>query len=292
MESVRAGMTPTLTVAATSLASEMDNVAANLKKAMEIIARAADKGAEIIAFPEAYLVGIGTGSVEGKFFELAEPIPGPSTTALVEQAIKHNIYVIIGLIEANQEYPGIIHNSAAFLGPEGIIGVYRKTHIHTCPHILKGFDLGLFPGDEAPVFKIRQNWNIGISICFDTFIPELPRAMAIKGMDLLITIAAGPDAYTDTWYMLNSTRAMENTVFHVFSNSVGPQWGNVTFFGGPMIIAPDGTFSAKGKVGEEDLIMAKLQVKDLFEARRFLPTLRNRRPSAYGDLLSTKYPHI
>ena len=126
MKIVRERMAPKLTVATTSLISEMTDIETNLNKAAEVIARAAATGAEVIVFPELFLTGYSCGEVEGKFFELAEPIPGPSTEALVRLATKHNIYVAIGLPEANQEYPGIIHNSAVFLGPEGIVQVYRK----------------------------------------------------------------------------------------------------------------------------------------------------------------------
>lgn len=289
---LRPGMSPVLSVAATSLKSEMADVQANLKKARQVIAQAAERGAEIVVFPEAFLTGYTSGEVELKLFELAEPVPGPSTEALVEEAKKHNIYVAIGLIEANQEYAGLIHNSVVFLGPEGIVHVHRKVHLPESP-VCKELHYGLTPGDQFQIFKIRQNWNVGMSICYDTSsFPEGPRIMAVKGMDLLITLSAGPDYARDFWYLVNPVRAMENNVFHVFSNVVGTQWGNVTFFGGAMAISPFGAFLAKGKIDEEDLVIAKLEAKDLWDRRSRHRVMRDRRPPVYQDIVSLKYPHL
>ena len=89
-------------------------------------------------------------------FELAEPIPSPFTEALIEQAKKNNIYVAIGLVEADQEYAGIVYNSAVFLGPEGILQVHRKVHLAESL-ISKEINWGLALGDRFEVFKIKQN---------------------------------------------------------------------------------------------------------------------------------------
>jgi hypothetical protein len=93
MKVVRSGMSPTLTIAATSASSEMANIDANLKKAEKIIDKATEKGTEVVVFPETYLTGYTCGEVNGKFFELAEPIPGPSTDFLVKLTNKYNVYM-------------------------------------------------------------------------------------------------------------------------------------------------------------------------------------------------------
>ncbi len=291
MEIARVGMAPTLTVATTSLTCKEGDIEANLRKATDVIAEAAARGAEIVVFPETYLTGYVCGKWEGKFRELAEPIPGPSTEVLVDQARKHNIYIAMGLVEAGQEYGGFTYNSAVFLGPEGIIHVHRKVHLPESP-VVAELHWGLSPGDEFQVFKIRQNWNIGMSICYDTMgFPEGPRIMAMKGMDVLITLSAAPDYTKERFYLVNQARAIENNVFHIYSNFVGTQ-SDITFFGGAMIILPGGTFLAKGKVDEEDLIVAKLEAKVLFDWRWYFRVLRDRRPSAYQDLVSTRYQHL
>ncbi len=285
----RVGMSPTLKVATTSMLSKMADVEANLKRAKEVMTKAARLGAEIVVFPETYLQGYTCGEVDYNFFNLAEPIPGPATDALVKHAKKHNIYVAMGLAEANQEYAGTIHNSSVFLGPEGILHVHRKVHLAELPPCLKEVHYGYAPGDDFSVFKIRQNWKIGMAICRDMSFPESARVMAIKGMDLLITMSAGPYFTKERWNIVNPVRAMDNDVFHVYSNVVGTQWGDVNFWGGAMIISPTGDFLAKGKVDEEDLIVAELKVQDLLECRKTHCYMRDRRPTAYQEICSTKY---
>jgi predicted amidohydrolase len=93
-------------------------------------------------------------------------------------------------------------------------------------------------------------------------------------------------------YLVNQVRAIENSVFHMYSNIVGTEWGDVSFFGGAMIIAPDGTFIEKGPVDKEDMIIGTLNAKEIYEVRRSFPCLRDRRPSAYRELIDFKYPHM
>ena len=282
-------MAPTLTVATMSAESKMADVAANLKKAADWIAKAADRGADIIVFPETYLTGYTCGEEDFKFFELAEPIPGPSTEVLINLAAKHNIYIAMGMPEADQEHIGVIHNSAVFLGPEGVLHVHRKVHLPELPPCLKEVHYGFTPGNNFSVFKIKQNWTIGMAICRDTSFPETARVMAIKGMDLYLTLSAGPWFTKERWYTVNPVRAMDNDVFHVYSNVVGTQWGDINFWGGAMIISPTGKFLAKGKVDEEDLIVSTLEQKELLECRRAHCYMRDRRPTAYQELCSTDY---
>jgi len=289
MPAGRSGMSPKLRVASTAIESQMADVEANLKKATEVIGKAAALGAEIVVFPEIYLQGYTCGEVDYKFYELAEPVPGPATDALIEQAQKHEIYVAMGLAEASQEYAGVIHNSSVFLGPEGILHVHRKVHLSAMPPSLKEIQYGYAPGNAFSVFNIRQNWKVGMSICRDTTFPESARVMAVKGMDLLITLSAGPCFTRERWNLINPVRAMENNVFHVYSNAVGTQWGDVSFWGGAMILSPTGEVLAKAKPDEEDLVVAELETKNLIECRKTHAILRDRRPTAYQELCSIRY---
>jgi N-carbamoylputrescine amidase len=283
-------MAPKITVASTSLRSVIGDIDANLRKAKEVIGKAADRGAEIIVFPELYLPGYAAGESD-KCFELSEPIPGPSTESLVAEATKHKIYIAMGLIEANQDFHGVIHNTAVLVGPEGIVHVHRKVQLPE--HMtLKELHYGFSPGDSFSVCKIKQNWKVGLAVCRDIFFPEGPRVMAVNGMDLLLTLTAGPTFAKDRWEAFVPVRAIENSVFHAMANVVGTQWNDMTFFGGAMIASPKGTFLARGKIDEEDLILAALDEKELFETRKGHPFLRDRRPSAYQDLVSTKFPHL
>jgi predicted amidohydrolase len=290
---LRPGMNPTLTVAAVQLEAKMADKEANLRKVLHYIKKAAAKKAEIVVFPEMCLTGYTCGADLEKtsiLFELAEPIPGPSANAITKAAKENSIYAVVGMPEANTESLGQIHNSALFTGPEGIVGVYRKIHLVNFPGFptVRETHWGFVPGTEIPVWKTKQGWKIGVNICYDQGMTEIPRIQALKGADVIICISAGPTELKDAWYMYNQVRAMENTVFIVYSNFVGEQWGKVSFSGGAMVIKPTGEFLAKGPVDKEDMTIAKLEAKTLFDARTAFPALRDRRPWMYTEI--TRYP--
>ena len=151
MRAGRMGMAPKITVASTSLQSVIGDIDANMKKAKEVIAKAADRGAEVIVFPELFLPGYASGETD-RCFDLSEPIPGPSTESLVTDAVRHKIYIAMGLIEADQEFHGVIHNTAVLVGPEGIVHVHRKVQLPEHMN-LKELHYGFSPGDSFSVMK-------------------------------------------------------------------------------------------------------------------------------------------
>lgn len=161
-------MNATLTVAVVQMEAMMADKDANLRKVLDYIKKAAAKKAEMVVFPEMCLTGYTCGADLEKtsiLFELAEPIPGPSANAITKAAKENNIYVIVGMPEANTEFLGQIHNSALFTGPEGIIGVYRKIHLVTFPGhpAVREIHWGFVPGNEIPVWKIKQGGRSGLT---------------------------------------------------------------------------------------------------------------------------------
>jgi predicted amidohydrolase len=288
----REGMSSKLMVATTQLTPEMADKKKNMDKALHYIEEASGKGAEIIVFPELYLTGYTCGEKEGLFFELAETVPGETTGILLKAAKQHDIHIVIGMPELHREYPAVMYNSAVFLSPDGTIQVHRKVHNSLCPPA-RELRYGFTPGNDYHVFKIKQNWNIGMLICFDTWFPEAPRLLSVQGADVLMTISAGPSKYREDWIMVNRVRAIENTFFHVYSNILGTEWGDVSFPGDAMIISPTGKIIEKGPDNEEAMICAELDSAELYSARRTMSMLRNRRPFTYGQLSSSDtYPHI
>lgn len=292
---IRLGMNATLTVAVVQMESKMADKDANLRKVLDYIQKAADEKAEMVVFPELCLTGYTVGE-KRSLFGLAEPIPGPAADAIIRAAKTNSICAIVGLPEANTEILGLIHNSALFAGPEGMVGVFRKIHLPTFPSwpAIREIQWGFAPGNEIPVWKIKQGWYIGVNICYDQWFPEIPRIQVIKGADVVVCISAGPVETKEAWHMVNRIRAIENTVFVVYSNAVGKQWGEapgggpVSFFGGAMVIKPSGEFVAKGPVGEEAMTVGTLEAKDLFDARADYPALRDRRPFVYKEI--TRFP--
>jgi 5-aminopentanamidase len=282
---------PTLRVAMAQLGSEIGNVEANLAKAQDYIARAAAEGADVIAFPEMYLTNY-MAQVESR--DLAEPLDGPALRSLAEAAKAHDIYIIMGMPIVDDALPGFIHNSAVVISPSaGVVGAHYKISLPT-------FHIGDLlvtegnywsPGTQFPLFKIR-GWTVGINICADCWVPEVPRIQAVNGAHLLITISAGPSIWREGWPIVLRTRAIENAAFQCYANVVGTH-RDVDFFGGNMVISPDGDVLSQGPTGEEALIVADIAFAELYRSRAQYPRLRpgyDRHPALYGDLTRTATP--
>jgi nitrilase len=282
---------PTLRVALAQLASEIANVESNLAKAHDYIARAAAQGADLIAFPEMYLTNY-MAQVESR--DLGEPLDGPVAESLVEAAKAHDIYIVMGMPVVDDALPGFIHNSAVVISPVGgVLGAHHKISLPTfhIGNLLMTEGNHWSPGTRFPLFKIR-NWTVGINICADCWIPEIPRIQAINGAHLLLTISAGPSIWREGWPIVLRTRALENGAFQCYANVVGTHRG-VEFFGGNMAVSPDGDVLAQGPIDEEALLVSDLSFAELHRSRSQSPRLRpgyDRHPALYGDLTRTVLP--
>jgi len=226
-------------------------------------------------------------SLRDHVFALSEPIPGDSVKKLEKIAIKNEIHVIFGMPEMSDKLKGVIYNSAVLLGPQGYIGKYRKQFLPTHGPFE---DLRYFrPGPVPEVFETSIG-SIGLQICFDAFLPEVSRFLAVEGADLLVNISAAPaigKAYSRwgraSFETIIPARAMENTVFFVYVNLVGIE-NNVLFCGGSEIAAPNGEQIAKAKYDEEDFLTVKLDLSKIQKTRRSFTFLTHIRPELYDRI--------
>jgi predicted amidohydrolase len=260
------------------MGSILENKESNLKKMQNWIKRAAREETDLIIFPELSLTGY---SLRDRVFMLAESIPGgDSVKRLEKEAIENSIYVIFGMPEMS-ELRGVIYNSAVFLGPEGFIGKYRKQYLPTHGPFE---ELRYFrPGPVPKVFETPIG-TIGLQICFDVFLPEVSRFLAVEGADILVNISAAPaigKAHSvwgrESFETIIPARAMENTVFFVYVNLVGVE-NRVLFCGGSEIVGPNGDLLAKAKYDDEDFLTVQLDLTQIQKTRRFLPFLHHIRP--------------
>jgi len=273
----------------------------NLNKMLHYIDEAANKGANLIVFPEAclqgYLYSLNHSITAEEFeyhFKNAEPIDGPSTMRIIDKAKQRNITVIFGMIE-DAEVGGntVLYNCSVAVGPEGVIGVYRKVHQ---------------PGDELHIFNDGIDWpvfdtevgKIGMLICYDKIFPESGRELALRGAELLIMPTAWPlmsnkeeDLETDhSGYLYNLfdfTRAAENQTFFISSNQVGVcELTGRVFYGHSRIVSPFGKTIAE--IGyEEGMAVATINVQQtLLRTRTYdLFThnlIKDRKPHTYKHL--------
>ena len=217
-----------VTIGAVNFTPVPGDTVANLEKIEANLREAASQGVNIVAFPEEALVGCGgcdvcrTGATHCDYHDgLAETVPGPSTERIAELARELDLYVALGMIERDADDPTVLYNAAAFIGPEGIQGTYRKLHLGSLPWVTEGVTFE--PGNTIPVFETRFG-PVGVLICYDFwFNPELPRLLAIKGARILLNCCATFSGPGKRDYMVQTTsvRAQENHCYVASANQVG-----------------------------------------------------------------------
>ena len=217
-----------MTIASVNFTPVHDDAKATVDKMTANIVEAAAQGADLVLFPELALLGCG-GCAECRALEaacekhlaLAETVPGPSSQAIADLAREHDLYVIFGLHERDADDPKKLYNAAAVIGPEGVLGSYRKVHLGELPWVTEG---AVFtPGTTLPLFPTRFG-PIGVQICYDFwFNPELTRLLALRGARLIacpVGSFAAPGR-ADSMRATALSRAQENLVHVAVSNSVG-----------------------------------------------------------------------
>lgn len=262
----------TVSVACVNFTTVWGNKAANLKKITNFIEEAADKGNDIILFPELALSGYECGEdiTEGgcsMHRELAETIPGPSTEEIARLAQKRGVYVVVGMPEKEVDHPKVRYIAAAVIGPEGILGAYRKIHL-MCPPFTESTCFS--PGDSLPVFATKFGL-IGVQICYDfwTF-PMLSRILMLKGARIILNATASPSGAGKENFMVQQTcaRGVENMVYTASANLTGKDRAK-SFYGHSTIAGRGWKITQVYAEGgpEEGIVSATLNLKLLEKIR-------------------------
>ncbi len=255
------------------------------KNNFEIIKNELDRTeADLTVFPELFLTGY---SVRDKISELAEPITSELIVELSELAEKRKRALVFGMPERDTVQKGRIFNTAVFIDKQGTVGQYRKFFmVNFGPFEEKRY---FHEGNLLPIFEV-DDVKIGLIICYDIFFPELSKAYALRGVDLIICISAGPTTSRPFFEIMIPARAVESTVFFAYSNLIGPE-KNLTFFGGNTVIDPRGKGLAKGEYFKEAEVEAEIDVESLDFVRSQRPTLRDTRGELFEsvrDMLKPK----
>ncbi|MBK5276063.1 MAG: carbon-nitrogen hydrolase [Desulfuromonadales bacterium] len=270
----------------------------NLNKTAEMIGRAAASGATLVVLQELHCGPYFCQVEDPALFDLAEPIPGPSTEFLGRVAREAGVVLVSSLFE--RRAPGLYHNTAVVFEKDGsIAGTYRKMHIPDDPGFYEKFyftpgDLGFTP--------IRTSvGSLGVLVCWDQWYPEAARLMALAGADLLIyPTAIGWDPadtneekgrQREAWVISQRGHAVANGVPVLAANRVGfeaasptPEKG-IQFWGSSFVAGPQGEILAEATRDTEEILLADLDLKRSETVRRIWPFLRDRRIDAYGDIL-------
>jgi predicted amidohydrolase len=252
------------------------DVAANLADIGELTAQAAAAGAQLVAFPE-YATYLGDNS---RFREFAEPIEtGPTVAAVRAFAREHHITIHLGsTVEDGGD--GNVYNTSVLIDPSGeVVATYRKIHLFASiiPAAVGSESTYITPGSQIVVTP-WNDWNLGLSICFDVRFPELYRELSARHADVLM-IPAAFVAVTgkDHWEVLLRARAIENQAYVIAAAQIGKYDGGETY-GRSSIVDPWGTVLAVVGDGEGiGIAIADLKHDRVAQVRTDLPALANRR---------------
>ncbi len=267
----------------------------NFAKAEARIHEAAGRGAQIICLQELFGSQYFCREENADLFNLAEPVPGPSTEALSKLARSLNVVIIGSLFERRSA--GVYHNTAAIMDADGsLLGKYRKMHIPDDPLYYEKFYFT--PGDLGfPNFDTRFG-RIGVLVCWDQWYPEGARLSSLGGANILFyptAIGWHPSekqqfgaAQLDAWRTIQRSHAIANGVFVAAVNRVGfegPPQNGLEFWGHSFVCDPFGQVLAEASADKEEILVVKCDPRRVEEVRRNWPFLRDRRIDAYSPIL-------
>ena len=280
---------PALPVALIQMSCVADP-ARNVQTALSHVAQAARGGAKLVCLPELFRSLYFCQKQDYKCFQLAEPIPGPTTQLLSAAAKKHKITLVSSLFE--KRTGGLYHNTAVVFGPNGkILGTYRKMHIPDDPGFNEKFyftpgDTGFQPID-TPVGRL------GVLVCWDQWYPEAARLMALRGAQILIYPTAIGWArgekkdvcqtQRNAWQTIQRSHAIANGLFVLSINRTGRE-NNLDFWGTSFVSNPMGHVVAEASTHRAEIVRASLQLSETTTTRQHWPFLRDRRVDAYTGL--------
>ncbi len=266
----------------------------NLQRACDALREAAARGATVACLPELFRTQYFCQTEDPSTFDLAEPIPGPSSRALAELARELAIVVVGSLFE--RRAAGIYHNTAVVLDADGsTCGIYRKMHIPDDPLYYEKYYFT--PGDLGFQAFATSQGSVGTLICWDQWYPEAARLTALRGAEVLCyptAIGWHPaekaeygDAQADAWKTMQRSHAIANGLYVAAVNRIGhegPADGGIEFWGGSFVADPFGRVVAEASRDREEVLIVECDPKLSETTRRHWPFLRDRRIDAYAPI--------
>jgi N-carbamoylputrescine amidase len=270
------------------------NASENVDKAVAKTREAAKRGAQIVCLQELFRTPYFCQSEDAQVFDLAEPIPGPTTELFGRIAKEAGIVVVTSLFE--RRAPGLHHNTAVVIDADGsVAGIYRKMHIPDDPLYYEKYYFA--PGDLGFRAFPTKFGRIGTLVCWDQWYPEAARLTAMQGADVLVYPTAigwhpaekaehGPSQH-DAWETIQRSHAIANGVFVAAVNRVGHEGdkaAGIEFWGGSFVANPSGMLLAKASHSSEEVLVVECDSAKSESVRRNWPFFRDRRIDAYDGL--------
>ncbi|KYK38689.1 MAG: acyltransferase [Theionarchaea archaeon] len=255
-----------------------------IQKHEKMIDDAGKKGVQILCLQELFLGPYFPAEQDAKWYDLTEPVPGPTTNRIAERAKKYQMVIIVPVYE--EEMTGLYYNTAAVYDADGTyLGKYRKHHI---PHVGGFWEKFYFrPGNLGyPVFE-TQYAKVGVYICYDRHFPEGARVLGLNGAEIVFNPSAtiaGLSKYL--WELEQPAHAVANGYFIAAINRVGIEepWKTGKFYGSSYFCDPRGQIIAQGGEDKDELVVADLDLEMIREVRNTWQFFRDRRPETYQKL--------
>ncbi len=283
---VRGGLIQaTLCEPVTSPASKIK--AAMIEKHLELIARAAEDGAQVVCLQELFYGPYFCAEQKTRWYEMTEKVPdGPTIKLMAEVAKKHEIVLIVPVYE--EEMTGVYYNTAAVIDADGsYLGKFRKMHI---PHCDPGFWEKFYfrPGNLGyPVFDTLVG-KVGVYLCYDRHFPEGARCLGLAGAEIVFNPSATVAGLSEyLWKLEQPAHAVANGYFVGAINRPGFEepWRIGEFYGQSYFCDPRGQMLAVGKRSDDDIVIADLDLDLIREVRNTWQFYRDRRPESYGAIV-------
>lgn len=255
----------------------------NIDKAISFIEKGVNEGVQVFALQELFNSVYFPAEQEKKWFDLAEPIPGPTVKTMQDVAKKHGIVLVVPIFE--EEGRGIYYNTTAVIDADGSLkGLYRKNHI---PHLHGFWEKYYFkPGNLGyPVFDTAF-CKVGVYTCYDRHVPEGARMLGLAGAEVVFNPSATSKNLSQyLWELEQPAHAVANMYYVGAINRVGvEEFSDDVYFGSSYFVNPRGQFLAKGSEDKEEIVVAELDLEMITETRRQWQFYRDRRPETYGRL--------
>jgi len=270
----------------------------NLTRATEKIREAAKRGGQVISLHELFAGEYFCRTEDAELFDLAEPVPGPTTERLARVAKELKVALVVSVFE--RRAAGVYHNTCAVLDADGsYLGKYRKMHIPDDPLYYEKFYFT--PGDLGFLNFDTKYARVGVQICLDQWYPEGSRLTAMKGAQVIFyptSIGWHPHekgevgaAQLDSWKTIQRAHAVANGIYVAVVNRVGyegkPAKGDagLEFWGNSFVADPSGQVMAEAAQDKEEILVVECDPEKSEDTRRNWPFFRDRRIDAFGGLL-------
>ena len=291
----RSGQQPLFTAGIIQMAFSKE-IADNMKKASSWVTKAAREGAQVICLPELYRSQYFCQTENADYFDLAEPVNGPSLRHFSPLARTLKAVIIVPFFE--RRAAGVYHNSALIIDANGkLAGLYRKMHIPDDPNYYEKFYFT--PGDIGFRAFDTAYGRIGTLICWDQWYPEAARLTAMQGAAMLCyptAIGWHPAeknahgaAQRDAWMTVQRGHAVANGIYVAAANRIGferpvKEVSGLEFWGSSFIADPQGVIIAEASTDKEEILIADIDLSHMETIRRNWPFFRDRRIDAFSDI--------